>query len=64
MSVTLFTLFVDDPKPVLDWLAQHGGGHVVRKQAGPIASGWSMKVALDDPLLSDRFRRIEQRRLS
>jgi hypothetical protein len=56
MSVILFTLFVDDPKPVLDWLTQHGGEHVVRKQAVQIASGWSMKVALDDPTLSGRFR--------
>jgi hypothetical protein len=56
MSVTLFTLFVDDPKPVLDWLNQYGGVHVVRKQTVQIASGWSMKVALDDPNLSDRFR--------
>ena len=56
MSVTLFTLFLDDPKPVLDWLAQHGAGHVVRKQAVQMAWGWSMKVALDEPSLSARFR--------
>jgi hypothetical protein len=55
MSVTLFTLFVDDPEPVFEWLALHGGEHVVRKQAVETASGWSMKVALNDPDLSNRF---------
>ena len=55
MSVTLFTLFVDDPKPVLDWLSQHGGAHVVRKQAVQSASGWTVKVALNDATLSGRF---------
>jgi hypothetical protein len=56
MSVQLFTLFLDDPKPVLNWLAQHGGTHVVRQQTMQIVGGWAMKVALDDPSLAGRFR--------
>ncbi len=56
MSVTPFTLFVENPEPVLGWLSEHGTEHVVRKQAKQIASGWSMKVALDDPYIADLFR--------
>jgi hypothetical protein len=39
MSVGLFTLFLDDLKPELNWLAQHGRNHVVRQQAAQIAGG-------------------------
>jgi hypothetical protein len=57
MAVTLFTLFVADPEPVYAWLAQHGGDHVIRKQAKKLpAEGWNMKVALGEPELCERFR--------
>ncbi len=53
----LFTLFLDDLKPELNWLAQHGGSRVVRQQAVQIGGGGSpMKFALEDPSLAGRFR--------
>jgi hypothetical protein len=39
MSVELFTLFVDDPAPVFEWLAKHCQGHVIRQQAVAIPGG-------------------------
>ncbi len=56
MSVTLFTLLVDDPVGVFEWLALHGGEHVIRKQARETVGGWFVKVALDDKELSGRFK--------
>jgi hypothetical protein len=56
MSVKLFTLLLDDPEPVFDWLRQHGEGHVVRQQAERIGSMWPMNAALDDPRVCDSFR--------
>ena len=79
MSVTLSTLFLDDPEPVFAWPDQHGGSHVVRKQAKQMASGWFVKVAFDNTDLSAKFgsrwgdavltldnqrKWLEQRRLS
>ncbi len=56
MSVTLFALFVSNSDSVFRWLAEHGGDHVVRKHARCFERGWTMKVTLDDPSLSEMFK--------
>jgi len=56
MSVRRFNLLVEDPEPVFAWLAEHGGTHVVRQQAGSaVGSVWLVKVALDDLEVAGRF---------
>lgn len=56
MAVTRFRLYVDDPEPVFQWLAEHGGENVVRKKATLILPGWNVKVALSDASLSEAFK--------
>lgn len=57
MSVRRFTLLVENPEPVFAWLAEHGGGHVVRQQASSaVGSVWLVKVALDNPGVADKFQ--------
>jgi len=57
MSVTLFTLWVDDPEPVSRWLDDHAQQHVARNQAAKLpAGGWTMWIGLDDADLSSRFQ--------
>ena len=58
MSVQTFTLLVDDPQPVFDWLDAEVETGLVRQRADQTVRGWTFRVAFDEP---DAARRFEER---
>ena len=50
-----YSLLVEDPQPVFDWLAGHVQPAVVRQRADDTLRGWSFRVAFNDPEAAKLF---------
>jgi hypothetical protein len=50
-----FTLLVDEPGPVFEWLRTQAGSALVRQRADDTVVGWTVRVALDADDAAARF---------